>query len=114
MNKITMLGRLTRDIENRSYGSDGGIVGKFGLAVNTYRGKDKEDDVCFIDVACFGRVAETIGKYFSKGDAILVEGKLKLNTWEKDGQKRSKHEIVLDTFHFLPAGKERVTNSDQF
>src|SRR6266480_6008116 len=78
----------------------------FGLAVNhkfrTKTGEDREE-VCFIDCSCFGKGAEIINQYCQKGKPILVEGRLKYDTWEdkQGGGKRSKHSVVVDNFQFL-------------
>lgn len=103
-NRITLMGRLTRAPEMR-YSQGGTAVLKFGLAVNTYAGKDRDDNVLFVDCVAFGGRAENIQKYFSKGDGILVEGELRLNEWEKDGEKKRKHEVAVFNFAF-PTGKK--------
>ena len=93
-NKVVLLGNLTREpklVANTS-------LAEFGLAVNDRIKRNGEwvDDVCFIDVTVFGRTAEVVQQYLHKGSSVLVEGKLKLDSWEKDGQKRSKHKIIGD------------------
>ena len=113
-NKVILMGNLTRDPEMKMTPS-GQAICKFGLAVNrTYTGSDgqKREDVLFVDVDCFGKTAENIGKYFSKGKEIFLEGRLKLDTWEKDGDKKSKIGVVLDTFQFV-GGKTDGGNSRQ-
>ena len=81
-------------------------VVEFGLAVNhkwrTAQGEDREE-VLFIDCTCFGKQAETINKYCTKGKSLLVEGRLKYETWDdkESGAKRSKHKVVVDGFQFL-------------
>lgn len=103
-NKVILLGNLTRDPELRVTAS-GLSICKLGLAVNRrYKNKDGEqqEEVTFVDVDSFGRQAETISKYFSKGKPILVEGRLKLDQWETDsGEKRSKMGVVLEQFQFV-------------
>lgn len=101
-NKIVMVGHLTRDFEIRST-KGGTIVGTSGLATNRKWGDNEE--VCFVDITMFGKTAEIAGSRLTKGEAILVEGRLKLDRWEdKDGNKRSKHSIVVESFQFLGGG----------
>lgn len=96
-NKTVLMGNLTRDVEVKPVGDT--KVAKFGLAVNE-KFKDKEETM-FIDCACWGNRADVLEKYFKKGSQILVEGKLKLETWEKDGEKKSKHTIFVTDFSFV-------------
>lgn len=104
-NKVILIGNLTRDPELR-YTPKGTAVAKIGLAVNrvwkSETGESKEE-VTFIDVDCWGRQAETIGQYLKKGRPILVEGRLKFDTWEdkQTNQKRSKLGVVMESFQFL-------------
>ncbi|MEW6200208.1 MAG: single-stranded DNA-binding protein [Planctomycetota bacterium] len=103
-NKVILLGNLTRDPQLRYLPSNMAVC-DFGLAVNRrWRDKDgnQKEEVCFVDVSAFGRQAETINQYMSKGRALLVEGHLRFDTWTgQDGQKRSKLSVVLDTFQFV-------------
>ena len=103
-NKVILLGNLTRDPELRVTAS-GLSICKLGLAVNRrFKAKDGEqkEEVTFVDVDSFGRQAETISKYFSKGKPILVEGRLKLDQWaNQEGEKRSKMGVVLEQFQFV-------------
>jgi single-strand DNA-binding protein len=98
-----LLGNLTRDPELR-YAPNGTAVARFGLAVTTRRrqGEDWKDDVCFVDIVAFGRQAETVGEYLTKGRPALVEGRLQWRSWAgSDGQQRSKHEVVAERVQFL-------------
>lgn len=103
-NKVILVGNLTRDIELRKAGSTS--VCDLGLAVNDKR-KDSSgqwvDDVCFVDCTVFGRTAEVVHEYASKGSTILIEGKLKLETWDDrtSGQKRSKLKVIADKVQLL-------------
>lgn len=104
-NKIILLGNLTRDPQLRYLPSQMAVV-EFGLAVNhRFRNKNGEDreEVCFVDVTAFGRQAEVINQYCQKGRPLLVEGRLKYDTWEdkQGGGKRSKHSVVVDNFQLL-------------
>lgn len=103
-NKVILMGNLTRDPQLKYLPSNTAVC-EFGLAVN-HRWRDREgnqrDEVCFVDVSAFGRQGETINQYLSKGQPILVEGRLKFDTWTaQDGTKRSKHGVVLDRFTFV-------------
>jgi single-strand DNA-binding protein len=110
MNKLLLLGRLTRDVELRQ-STGGTTIGKAGIAVNTFRGKDKEDDVLFLDFVAFGKTAENLARHLGKGKPVLLEGRLNFNTWQaQDGTKRSKHEMVIDRFEFLPKTADQTVD----
>jgi len=103
VNIVILAGHLTRDPELKYTPSETAVC-SFGLAINHgWKGKDGEDktEVCFIDVVMFGKRAETLNKYFKKGGAILVQGRLKLDQWEKDGRKQSKISVIADSFQFV-------------
>ena len=108
LNKTMLIRNLTRDVELK-YTTSGAAVANFGLAVNrTYTNSDGEkvDDVCFIDVVAWNRLAEIAGEYLSKGSPIFVEGRLQMDSWEQeDGQKRSKLKVVAQNIQFLGGGK---------
>ena len=103
-NRIILVGNITRDPEIR-YTPNGTAVTHFGLAVNrTWRSQDGDnrEEVCFIDITAWGRTGEIISEYKSKGDPILIEGRLRMESWQgQDGQKRTKHVVVVDNFQFL-------------
>jgi single-strand DNA-binding protein len=104
-NKIILLGNLTRDPQLRYLPSQMAVV-DFGIAVNhKFRTKDGEnrEEVMFIDCSAFGRQAEVINQYCTKGKPLLIEGRLKLDSWEdkQGGGKRSKHTVVIDNFQLL-------------
>jgi len=107
-NKVILIGNLTRDPELR-YTPKGTAVAKIGIAVNrswrTETGETKEE-VTFVDVDAFGRQAETLGQYMKKGRPIMIEGRLKYDTWEdkQTSQKRSKLGVVMESFQFLDYG----------
>jgi single-strand DNA-binding protein len=103
-NKVILMGNLTRDPQLK-YLPNNTAVCELGLAVN-HRWRDREgnqrEEVCFVDLSVFGRQAETINQYMSKGRPILIEGRLKYDTWTgQDGQKRSKHSIVVENSRFV-------------
>jgi single-strand DNA-binding protein len=104
-NKVILAGNLTRDPELR-YTPKGTAVAKIGLAVNrTWTGEDgqKKEEVNFIDVEAWGRQGEVIAQYMKKGRPLLIEGRLKLDTWEDKNtkQKVSKLKVVLEGFSFI-------------
>ena len=102
-NKIVLVGNLTRDIELR-YSQGGMGIAKTAIATSrkfTSNGEKKEE-VCFVDITFFGRSAEVANQYLRKGSKILVEGRLNFEQWvDQNGQKRSKHSIVVDTMQML-------------
>jgi len=111
LNKVFLIGNLTRDPQ-LSYTPNQNAVVDFGLAVNRrWRGKDgsNREETCFVDCQAFGRQAENINKYLSKGRPLFVEGRLTFNSWTaQDGTKRSKHRVTVERFQFLggPPGAE--------
>lgn len=100
LNKVMLLGNVTRNPEVRFIPGRDLPVAKFGLAVTTRLSKDKET-TCFIDIVTFGKTAEMCGEYITKGMPLLIEGRLQYSTWEADGQKRSKHEVVAENIQFV-------------
>jgi len=108
-NRVILLGNLTRDPELR-YTPKGTAVARLGVAVNrqwkTDTGEQKEE-VTFVDVDAFGRHAEVIGQYFKKGRPILIEGRLKYESWDdkQTSQKRSKLMVVLESFQFVDSAR---------
>lgn len=101
MNKYIALGNLTKNPETKDVGEY--KVTTFGLAVNdiVYKNKEKQQLVTYIDVETWGKQAENCAKYLQKGKKVLVEGKLRLNSWEKNGEKRSKIYCIGDKITFL-------------
>lgn len=108
-NKVILMGNLTRDPEMRV--TPGGLsICKLGLAVNrnyTTRDGERREETTFVDIDAFDKQAEVIAKYMSKGSPILVEGRLKFDQWESDGQKRSKLSVVLDRFEFVGGSRDQ-------
>lgn len=103
-NKVLLIGNLTRDPQLSYLPSQTAVV-DFGLAVNrrwTGRDGEKKEETCFVDCRAFGRSAENINKYLSKGRAVFVEGRLTFDSWTaQDGTKRSKHRVTVENFQFL-------------
>jgi single-strand DNA-binding protein len=111
-NKVMLIGNLTRDPQLKYLPSQTAVA-EFGLATNrkfkTATGEEREE-VCFVDITAFGRQAEVINQYCQKGKQILVEGRLKFDSWEdkNGGGKRSKLTVVVESFQFLgsPGGRD--------
>jgi single-strand DNA-binding protein len=101
-NRVVLMGNLTRDPELR-YIPSGTAVSEIGMAVNdrVKKGDQWVDEVTFVDVTLWGRTAEVANEYLSKGSSILIEGRLKLDSWEKEGQKRSKLRVVADKMQMV-------------
>lgn len=104
-NRVILVGNLTRDPELR-YTPSGTAVSEIGLAVNdrVKRNDQWVDEPTFVDVTLWDRTAEVANEYLSKGSPVLIEGRLKLDTWEKDGQKRSKLRVVANKMQMLSGG----------
>lgn len=106
INKVTLYGNLTRDPEMKAL-PGGQNVANFSIATNrVYKDKEgqKKEQTEFHNVVAFGRTADVIGQYMKKGRPIFVEGRLQTRSWDKDGQKQYRTEIVVDTFQFGPSG----------
>lgn len=115
-NKVILLGNLTRDPELRTLPS-GNSVARIGLAVNRrYTAKDgsAKEETTYVDIDAFGKQAETIAKFCTKGSGLLVEGRLKLDQWDDraTGEKRSKLGVVLENFTFV--GGSRGGNAGNY
>ena len=99
INRVNITGNLTRDPELRATAS-GTQVLSFGVAVNDRRRNaqtgDWEDYANFVDCTMFGNRAEAVGRFLAKGMKVAIEGKLRYSSWERDGQKRSKLEVIVD------------------
>jgi single-strand DNA-binding protein len=114
-NKVMLMGNLTRDPQ-LSYTPNQSAVVDFGLAINRkWKGQDgtMHEDTCFVDCTAFGRSAENINKYLSKGNGVFVEGRLTFDSWTaQDGTKRSKLKVTVETFQFLPRGGQGQGGGD--
>lgn len=104
INRVIISGNLTRDPELRSTASGLPVLG-FGVAVNDRRKNQQtgewEDYPNFIDCTMFGARADSLSRYLSKGTKVSIEGKLRWSQWERDGQKRSKIEVIVDELEFM-------------
>lgn len=117
-NKVVLMGNLTRDPHLKHLPSNL-VVAEFGLACNrryrTAAGEDKEE-VTFVDCTAFGRQAETIGQYCTKGKPLFIEGRLKYDSWDdkQGGGKRSKITVVVENFQFIGTKGDTEFPSDAF
>jgi len=111
-NVVILEGNLTRDCELK-YSSGGMPIGKFALAVNSSRkqGDQWVDEASFIDCTVFGKTAESLNQFLLKGQHIILEGKLKQDRWEQDGQTRSKVGVNVDKINLVGGKREGVPNS---
>ena len=111
-NKVMLMGNLTRDPELR-FTAKGSAVASFGLAVNRKfkQGDEWVDEVCFVDITVWGKQGENCAEYLSKGRPAFIEGYLKFSTWESDGQKRNKLEVVASTVQFLGSRSDALGGS---
>jgi single-strand DNA-binding protein len=105
INHVVLVGRLTRNAELK-YTSGGGAVSKFSIAVNQRRKKDEQwvDEAHFFDIVLWGKSAESLNQYLVKGKQVGIEGQLRQNRWEQDGQARSKVEIFAANVMLLGGG----------
>lgn len=104
LNKVMLMGNLTRDPEMR-YTANNTPVTKLGLAVNRrWRNQqgEQQEETCFVDCTAFARGAEVLNQYLRKGRPVFIEGRLHLNQWQdQQGQNRSKLEVIIETFQFI-------------
>ena len=111
-NRVILVGNLTRDIELK-YLQSGTAVAEVGVAINE---RQKQGDAwiettVFVDVTMWGKTAEAAAQYLAKGSPLLIEGRLKLDTWEKDGQKRSKLRVVCERMQMLGSKEQSQPRS---
>jgi len=108
LNKVFLIGNLTRDPELR-YVPSGSAVTNFTIATNrtyTLQSGEKKEEVCYVRIVVWGRLAETCGEYLSKGSPVFIEGRLQSRNWETpQGEKRSTLEVIAQNVQFLGRGK---------
>ncbi len=112
LNRVMLAGNLTRDPQVKFLANERAVA-QFGLAINRrFKGADGQlkEEVTFVDIEAWGRTAELVGQYLTKGRACFVEGHLRLDSWDdkKDGQKRTKLKVVADNVQFLDSRGERT------
>ena len=117
INRVILVGRLVKDAELK-FTSASTPVTRFSVAVNRNRknGDQWEEEVSYIDIVLWGRSAESISKFLTKGRQVAVEGELRQNRWEQDGQQRSKLEVVAGNVQLLggtPAGNGNPQSQGQ-
>ena len=115
-NKVLLMGNLTRNPQ-LSYTPNQTAVCDFGIATNRKwndQSGNPKDEVCFVDCRAFGRQAETIDKYLTKGRPVFVEGRLTYDSWTaQDGSKRSRLRVTLESFQFIPTGQGNGQQASQ-
>lgn len=111
-NKVIIAGNLTRDVELR-YTQNQKAVCDIGVAINerVKQGDEWVDKPVFCDVTLWNRTAEIANEHLSKGSSVLIEGRLQLDTWEQDGQKRSKLKVVCDKLQMLDRKGDRTSQA---
>jgi single-strand DNA-binding protein len=110
LNKVLLMGNLTRDPEVR-YTPKGTAVGDLAIAINdSYKAQDGtlKETVTYVDIEVWGRQAETCKQYLTKGRPVFIEGRLKLDQWEQEGQKKSRLKVVAERVQFLGGGPGRT------
>ena len=114
INRVVISGNLTRDPELRQTAGGLPVLG-FGVAVNDRRKNQQtgewEDVPNFVDCTLFGARADSVAKFLSKGAKIAIEGKLRWSQWEKDGQKRSKLEVIVDELEFMSRSNDNQASN---
>ena len=109
INRVVISGNLTRDPEVR-HTTGGTAMLSLGLAVNDRRKNPQsgewEDYPNFVDCTMFGTRAEAVSRYLQKGSKVAIEGKLRYSSWERDGQRRSKLEVIVDEIEFMSRGQQ--------
>ncbi len=110
-NRVILIGNLTRDIELK-HTSGGKAVTEIGLAVNDRRKQDNEwiEESTFVDVTLWDRTAEVANEFLSKGSPLFIECRLKLDSWESNGSKRSKLRVVAEKMQML--GQKKTGTAD--
>ena len=113
LNHVVLIGRLTRDAELK-YTAGGTAVAKFSIAVNRRKknGDQWEDEASFFDIVLWGRQAESLHPYLVKGKMIGVDGELRQDRWQQDGQNRARVEIVADNIQLLGGGNNDRDRGD--
>ncbi|SHJ00943.1 single-strand binding protein [Clostridium amylolyticum] len=105
MNRVVLIGRLTRDPELRFAAGSGTAVTNFALAVNRPRRKDGQSEADFINCVAFGKTAETIAQYLTKGRQLAISGSIRTGSYDaQDGTKRYTTDVYVDSFDFIDSG----------
>jgi len=104
MNKVNLMGRICKDLEIKKAGETS--VLKFNLAVNRRGAKEGQQQADFISCVAFGKTAETMASYLSKGRQIAIDGRIQTGSYEKEGQKIYTTEVIVDSFYFAGSKKD--------
>lgn len=112
MNKVILVGRLTKDPELRYTANNQTPVAKFTLAVNRVFKQEGQPDADFIPIVVWGKQAENCEKYLSKGSLVAVAGRIQTRSWEQEGKKHFATEIIADEVHFLSKAQTKEENQD--
>lgn len=116
LNRVFLAGHITRDPQLSFLPSQTAVV-DIGIAINRrYKSKagEQKEEVCFVDCTAFGKTAESINKYFGKGKPILVEGRLKYESWKtQEGKNQSKLKVIIDSFQFVGAKDEATEPAEK-
>ena len=111
MNKVILIGRLTKDPELRYAAGNGTAVCRFTVAINRQSKKDETD---FINCIAFGKTGETITQYFTKGSKIAITGNIRTGSYDaKDGTKRYTTDVIVETFEFVESKKKETNEFDK-
>ncbi len=114
INRVVISGNLTREPELKAT-AGGTQVLSFGVAVNDRRRNPQsgewEDYPNFVDCVMFGPRADAVARFISKGSKVAIEGKLRYSSWERDGQRRSKLEVIVDEIEFLSRNQQAAGTS---
>lgn len=117
MNKVILIGRLTKDPDLRFAAGSGTAVTRFTVAVNRRKQKDKQQEADFINCIAFGKAGEAIAQYLTKGRQIAINGNIRTGSYEaKDGTKRYTTDVVVENFEFLSSDKQngQAPGSNEF
>jgi single-strand DNA-binding protein len=114
VNRVVLIGRLTRDADLK-FTADGKAVTKFSVAVNRRKrqGDGYEDEANFFDIVIFGRQAESLNQYLVKGKAVAIDGELRQERWQQDGQNRSRVGVVANYVQLLGGGQQQEKPESQ-
>ena len=109
INVVVLTGRLTADPESTQIGENS--VANFSIAVHDFKGG--EEFTNFFDLSAWGKLADTVSQYLTKGRWVTVRGKLRHETWEKDGQKRSRIRVLVQDLQMIPVGSKSETEAEE-
>lgn len=110
MNKVSLIGRLTKDVEVRYTQTTNTMVANFTLAVKRRIAKEGEQQADFINCIAWGKTAEFVSKYFKKGNQLGACGRIQTRTWEDNGQKHYATEVIVEEIYFTESKKDEPTD----